>query len=304
MSLHRIAVIDLGSNTFHLLICSVDSEGKWKELYRERQYVKLAADGLETISEVRIDKAISVMNQFVETIRNWNVEVVRAIGTAALREATNGTSIIDQIKNASGIKVEIIDGKKEAEFILKGIQAGMPVLDSPALIMDIGGGSVEFILYHGDDIFFQESYKIGVAILFNEFHKSNPMSPSEQNRLLDFLDTILTPLTETIAKHRPFVLVGASGSFEVILDALPIIARGPGWAKMDNKNLISHLSGIIGKTTEQRRQDIFIPAERVDYVVVAYLLIKFIWEKYQPESLFYCEYALKEGVISEMVKDF
>lgn len=301
---NRIAVIDLGSNTFHLLICSLDDQGKWHELYRERQYVKLAADGLITISPARIQKAISVMQSFASTIQSWGVQTVRAIGTAALREATNGESITRMIRDECGIPVEIIDGLKEADFIRKGIQAGMPELTQPILVMDIGGGSVEFILYQQANVYYQESFKIGVAVLYNQFHKSNPIEEAEQLMLRSFLEQTLSNLTQAVSKHHPIILAGASGSFEVILDALPILERGKGWAKMDTSKLEEHLSGIIHTTTLERRQNKLIPTERVDYVVVAYLLIQYIWKTYSPESLYYCEYALKEGVVSEMVNNF
>src|SRR5690606_1023691 len=141
MNTRRLAVIDLGSNTFHLLICDVRTDGTWTELYRERRYVKLAAGGLDHLDEDRISRAVNCMIAFAETARTYPVTAMRATGTAAMREAGSGAELARRIHAACGIPIEIIDGQAEAGYILKGIQAALPPVDRPALVMDIGGGS-------------------------------------------------------------------------------------------------------------------------------------------------------------------
>lgn len=141
----RLAVIDLGSNTFHLLIVDVDSFGMWQTILKDRRYVKLASGGIDFIDDAAIGRAISVMVEFSERIQGMDVLHTIALGTAALREARNGLDVVERIQTASGIPIELIDGHQEAYYIWKGITSSLPGLYRPCLIMDIGGGSVEFI---------------------------------------------------------------------------------------------------------------------------------------------------------------
>jgi exopolyphosphatase/guanosine-5'-triphosphate,3'-diphosphate pyrophosphatase len=126
MTTTRFAVIDLGSNTFHLLIVDLQVDGQWNPIFKDRRYVKLASEGLEIIGEESIQRGIQVMKEFSQRILQLHVEETQAIGTAALREAKNGMSVAKRLTEESGIPVEIIDGDREAHYILKGIQSALP----------------------------------------------------------------------------------------------------------------------------------------------------------------------------------
>jgi len=299
----RLAVIDLGSNTFHLLICEVRPDGTWEGVYRERRYVKLAAGGLDHLDDDRFQRAISCMQDFADTAREWGVRRIRAIGTAAMREAGNGAELADRIREASGLTVEIIDGTREAGYILDGIRTALPPSERPALVMDIGGGSVEFILFRGSDILFKASYKIGVAVLFRRFHRIDPLPVEARRSLEELLSGTLRELIGTLRATGPFDLVGASGSFEIIQSVLPHLQTGEHWAEIGLEGLEDYLEHIASLDLEARQQLRDIPIERVDYVVVAFLLILFTLREIPPRRLFYCDYALKEGVMAEMVRD-
>lgn len=301
MTGERVAIIDLGSNTFHLLICEINKDGSWGVILKERIYVRLASGGVEYIDDGSVERGLDAMTRFAEQILSYNVKHVRAIGTAALREASNGKEMADTIFAKTGLKVEIIDGQKEAEYILKGIKSCIPPLNRPGLIMDIGGGSVEFILFSGEKIIFKGSYKIGVAVLFRRFHLSDPIHPDEIRALEHFLEGELAELIKTVRGVQAYYLVGASGSFEVIHDVLPRVTESTHWAEMDHTGIIEYLDGVIATDMKSRRLIPEIPIERLDYIVVAYLLIRYILKKAPPGKLYYCDYALKEGVLVEMI---
>ena len=299
----RLAVIDLGSNTFHLLIAFLHEDGSWSTLLKDRRYVKLASGGLEYIDRASIDRAVPVMQEFAQHVRAYQVEEVKAIGTAALREAKNGKEVIDLLERESGIPIDIIDGQREAHYILSGIQSVLPVLDEPNLIMDIGGGSVEFILYKEDEILFAQSFKIGVAVLHQAFHQSDPISKEAISKLFKHVSEILTPLEKVIHETERYSLTGASGSFEVIQDAMPKIHQEANWSELSLDGLEDYMSEVIIADWEGRSKMPEIPVERLDYVVVAYLLIWYVMLIKAPSRLFYCDYALKEGVIAEFIQE-
>jgi exopolyphosphatase/guanosine-5'-triphosphate,3'-diphosphate pyrophosphatase len=298
----RLAVIDLGSNTFHLLICAFNEEDKLVPLYKERIYVKLASGGLDEIQPDRIERGLMAMQRFAEQIHIHLVTHVRCIGTSALREANNGMEVVRKFSNATGLPIEIIDGQQEAQYILKGITSILPPFDYPGLIMDIGGGSVEFILYNGDTVLFKGSYKIGVAVLYRLFHHSDPMAKEEIIALEKYVEGIVGDLLEAMQNVNGYYLIGASGSFEVIHDVMPRKISEAYWAEMDMNGLTDYLDEVINTDIESRRQIPEIPIERLDYIVVAYSLIRYIFRKLPPEKLFYCDFALKEGVLAEMVE--
>ena len=293
----RLAIIDLGSNTFHLLVVEITSRTSWTALHKDRRYVKLASGGITVIEESSLERAIHVMNEFAEQISSFEVSRTIAIGTAALREANNGVAAIQRMETASGIRIEVIDGMQEADYIFKGIYSCMPPIDRPGLIMDIGGGSVEFILYKDTQILFVGSYSIGVAVLFKRFHTSDPIPAENIAALEDFLHDELEELKRVLEGTGPYYLVGASGSFEVIRDVLPKLQEGDHWAELDMTGLESYLDDIIQLDYIKRRVRAEIPQERLDYIVVAYLLIRYLIRHFPPKRLYYSDYALKEGII-------
>ncbi len=298
MSARRIAVIDLGSNTFHLLIVDLEPDGQWISLLKDRRYVKLASGGLDFINEDSMQRGIDVMKEFATQIQSWKVDAVYAVGTAAMREAVNGNEVARILEKQSGITIEIIDGHQEAYYILKGIQSALPMLPGPGLIMDIGGGSVEFILFHGNEVLFVHSYKIGVALLYEHFHKHDPILLSEIHALTSFLDTQLVELINKLKEVKEYFLIGASGSFEVIQDTLPKLQTGAHWSELDLRDLDAYMSEVVPMSLVERKLRKEIPLERLDYIVVAYLLIRYIIRACPPSKLYYCDYALKEGVIA------
>jgi exopolyphosphatase/guanosine-5'-triphosphate,3'-diphosphate pyrophosphatase len=261
--------------------------------------VKLASGGLHTIDSESIDRAVQVMKEFAFQITELQVETTYAIATAALREADNGKEVAKTLEKETGIAIEIIDGQQEAHFILKGIRSALPPLASPCLIMDIGGGSVEFILFQGQEILFAKSYKIGVALLFKSFHKHDPISQNEISNITQYLQSEIADLINLLDGIPEYFLVGASGSFEVIQDVMPKRKTEMHWSELEMDGLDEYLTEVIQADLIHRKLRKEIPAERLDYIVVAYLLIRFLIRTKPPTGLFYCDYALKEGVIAD-----
>src|SRR6478735_3758498 len=153
----RVAIIDMGTNTFHLLIA--DSEaGRSRIIYQDRLVTKIGMGGINegVITEAGIDRAITALKTFKEIIDQNQVDQISAFGTSAIRNAKNGPEIIRQIKDL-GIDARIISGDEEAQLIYYGVRSAMnPGMDK-SLIMDIGGGSVEFIIADQKEIFWKQS---------------------------------------------------------------------------------------------------------------------------------------------------
>ncbi len=166
-----VAAIDMGTNSFHLIIVEVKRDGKFKIIDREREVIRLGShskNGFSIISEGEIEKAIDVLTEFGKIAKFYNAEI-RAIATSAVREAKNKIEFLERVQENTGISVEPIDGKNEAELIYLGIQNVIDVKNKQILCIDIGGGSTEFLLGTNGESEFAESLKIGAVRLSKMF---------------------------------------------------------------------------------------------------------------------------------------
>ncbi|MCB0668671.1 MAG: hypothetical protein KDC80_22755 [Saprospiraceae bacterium] len=295
----RAAVLDLGSNTFHILIIEKSEDG-YVELVRKREYVKLAIDGIENLSEAAMKRGLDALIQFKNLIDKYKVETVQVIGTAALRTAKNGPEYLKRIFAATGFEVELIDGIEEARYIYLGVSQVWQDPDLPVLIMDIGGGSVEYIIADNEHFYWSSSFPVGVAVLYREFHHTEPISGSEKKQLACFLKSHLSELVEAINLYQPKLLIGASGTFDVIGSIVgghsPIKYR-----EIDRNTVIPMINAIVAMNEQERNADPQIPDSRVDLIVVALLLLRYTLEMGDFEKIGISTYALKEGVVATLV---
>lgn len=297
----KYAVIDLGTNTFHLLVAEKTVDLSFKELHRQRFFVKLAEEGIETIGDAPLARGFHALKTFRAILDELGVKKVKAIGTAALRTATNGPSFIQEVNQKYDIQIELIDGNREAELIYKGVRQAVPFQEKNYLIMDIGGGSVEFIIANKDEVFWAQSFPIGVAVLFKKFHQSEPIAAQEVVDLQAFLNDFLTPLYLALEEFKANTLVGASGTFDVLEY---ILAKDQ---QLDNHAFVQvadfePLYQLLLKTTKDERFAMqSIPDTRADMIVVAVILIDFILRNANIEEIIVSNFALKEGILSELI---
>lgn len=298
--MNRYGVIDLGTNTFHLLIVDVNKKGESTEFFRERIFVKLAEDGIGKIGKKAYLRGLQALSHFQKILLEHQVKNINAFGTAALRTASNGSKFIADAKAESGISIQLIPGSEEARLIHIGVTQAVALGEEKGLIMDIGGGSVEFIIADKIEVFWAESFPIGVAVLHNNFHQEEPISSKEINVLHNYLEQTLQPLFEVLKTHKTNCLVGASGTFDVLENLLPNIQKTDLSATIDVKNFHPIYRKILAMNMEERRAKDSIPLTRADMIVVALILIDFIIKKAKIEKILVSAYAMKEGILWEM----
>jgi exopolyphosphatase / guanosine-5'-triphosphate,3'-diphosphate pyrophosphatase len=298
MSKARFAVVDLGTNTFHVLI--VESSGNsWNELYRERIFVNLAEGGIAFLSDKAQERGLNAIRHFSNVIDDHNVDDTVAVGTAALRNAANSDEFIGRVKDELDIAIQVIDGETEARYINAGVMKALPPRHNGILVMDIGGGSVEFILSINREHQYSVSYPIGVAVLFDAFHKSEPIAPEELEKIDQFLDVTLRDLSKKIESMGQLELVGASGTFEVINSALQKrLAEFP-FSSIERRDLFQMYDHVVPMTYAERLADPDIPDTRARYIVVALKLVQHVLCKYEISNIGVSRYALKEGIVAE-----
>lgn len=299
--MNRYAVIDLGSNTFHLLISDVNNQGILSEVYRQRSFTFLSDGGIDRIQEHRIVHGLKVLESFKQEINHHKPIQLRVIGTAVLRSASNRMEFIRPAEKIFGVPIEIIDGNTEADYIYKGITISKELNQDQHLIMDVGGGSTEFILIQDGKKIIAESFKLGVGVLHAMFHKNDPIQPAEIEAISLFIQETLSPFLDQIRKIRVKSLVGASGSFE-ILESMRM--RNVSTSKVSEVRLQEFdalYDKIITSCEAERLKMPGLPKERVQLIVVGMILKKVVLDLFKPQIILVSPYSLKEGILREMV---
>ncbi len=295
-----VGIIDLGSNTFHLLICDV-SVDTFDEVYRERIFVGLAEGGISTLKPEAIVRAEEAISAFGSVLDSHNLDSLRILGTAALRSADNASEVNEIVEKILGQPIEIIEGHREAELIYKGVALIANCDEGDHLIMDIGGGSTEFILIRDGNMTWSQSFNIGVAVLHEMFHKKEPIAKADIEKMTDYLDETLRPLLDATKEANLRTLIGASGSFEVVA----AIGGDEPLAKNSVSTInIEKFKEIEAKITSanfaERAAIKGMPESRVKLIVMAMLLLRYVINHLSPDEIVVSPYALKEGLLSEM----
>ncbi len=296
----RKAVIDLGTNTFHLLIADVGADGQLTEVYRERQFVKLASAGIATIGEAPFARGLAALRHYRKQIDAHAADTVQAIGTAALRTASNGHEFLQRAQEEAGIAIQLISGDEEARLITQGVLLALPPLEDRILIMDIGGGSTEFIIADQQGVHWRQSFPIGVSVLFTGFHHSDPITTAEVTALEHHLQQQLTPLAAALQQWPTHHLVGAAGTFDVLAEALrdPMARPHPTSHALTLQEFPALFQKITSATFAERLAMQGIPEQRADMIVVAMYLLRFVFRLAGIQRVTVSDYALKEGVMT------
>jgi exopolyphosphatase/guanosine-5'-triphosphate,3'-diphosphate pyrophosphatase len=300
------AVIDSGTNTFALNIyeSTNDHASGFKRVHKQRFFVELLEASRTFISEEAFARALNAYRYFAYTLCERNIQTVWAMGTAAFRNTQNGQDLLEAIYEETGLRIELISGAREAELIYKGVRLAAPIpKQGYALIMDIGGGSVEFILANAEKMLWAQSFSIGAGVLYDIFKLADPAQNEELNKVEAYLHDTLAPLWAAIAQYPPQVLVGASGTFDVItaLSSEKKILSNYQQVKVSEFMNILYPK-LIQTSYSERVQMRQFPQTRAKLLVPVLVLIRQVIQASKVQDLAVSDYALREGVAWELVQ--
>ncbi len=300
------AILDFGTNTFNLLIAERKNRG-FNILLSSKQPVKLGRGGIQVnrITPDALERGFVAIQNHMEIIRNYEVDEIRAFATSAIRNAANGEEFTEEVYRRFGFRTRIIPGDREAELIYKGVRQAVSFREENDMILDIGGGSIEFIICNKQGIVWKQSFELGMARLLERYTLSDPITSEEIRVLEDYFMQELAPLLEAVKKERPRILIGASGSFDTF-QAMIMHRKG---LESDNffgreiplKDYYSLHKALLQSTIEQRKAMPGMEPVRVEMIVAATIFVSFVIRACQMSQLYHSEFALKEGVISELV---
>jgi exopolyphosphatase/guanosine-5'-triphosphate,3'-diphosphate pyrophosphatase len=305
----RIAVIDLGTNTFNLLIVEVNSDKSYQQVFQTKISVKLAEGGINKgfIAPIPFQRGIDALKIHKQTIEKYKVENIMAFATSAIRGASNGAEFVTKAKEEIGLNIQVISGDKEAELIYYGVRSAVKMNNQTSLIIDIGGGSTEFIIGNKEKVFWKHSFLLGAARLLEMFTPADPISEREIETINDYLNKELQPLFEAVKKYSITELIGSSGSFDSLAEMVAHKFYTPDI--LDNKTEFTFnleecsviYDSIIKSTNAERLQMKGLVAMRVDMIVISSILVHFIIASLEIQKMRLSTYSLKEGVLYEVM---
>ncbi len=295
------AIIDIGTNTFNLLVG--ERSGALRILHSEERPVFLGKGGIEQglITEEAMQRGMTVLREFADTARDMGAEQTTAFGTSALRNARNAGVFVAQVREQLGIHITVITGDEEADMILAGVRHAVTFAAKPMLVMDIGGGSIEFMLATGKALMWKRSFELGMTRLRERFKPDDPLSIEEQFRIGEHLDFHLQPLWAIMDRHWPIALVGSAGSFDTLAEMVAA-ERGTTIDADDLTFTFGHIefNSVKERLMPMQRAERLVvpgmPAYRVDTIGLALIAIERVLMR-SIDTIHWSRYALKEGAV-------
>lgn len=300
----RIAALDLGSNSFHLLVVEARPDGTFEALVREKEMLRLgdAVGGSGRIDDRLADRAVAAAGRLRALADSAGAEELTAMATSALREAGNGDEIVDRIEAEAGVRVEVISGLREAELIFGAVRASVLIDPGPALALDLGGGSLEVMVGDRSGLARAATAKLGVGRLTAELVRDDPPSAADCGRLARRITEALAPLAPTVARESPRMLIGSSGTLCTLARMADARRTGSVRASVNQltvrgRDLREVHEQVLTLPASQRQRLPGLDGKRVDLIPAGSMVAKVAMEIFGFDELTVSEWALREGMV-------
>jgi exopolyphosphatase / guanosine-5'-triphosphate,3'-diphosphate pyrophosphatase len=308
----RIAALDLGSNSFHLLVADVHLDGTFTAVAREKEMLRLGDDvarhGL--IPGPTADRAIAAIRRLRQLADALGAQEVVARATSAIRTATNGSELVDRIEAETGVEVEVISGNEEARLVFAAVRASVVLEPPPALCIDVGGGSVEIMVGDASGMRWAASVPLGVGRLTAECVTEDPPSRADAKRLDERVRAGLEPLVNEVRSRRPNLAVGTSGTLNDLVRMAVALHSGESTMPASTNALRArrvdiealHERIMTAKTSERRRMPGLEEQRRAELLPAGSTLLVTALELFDLDGLTASDWALREGIVLDAVR--
>ncbi len=304
----RVAAIDIGTNSIHLLIAAINPAlHSFNVVLAEKSTTRLGERDPSSgdLSAAAIERAFLTLRQCRDLAASHGVEQIVTAATSAVREAPNGREFVQALQDQLGLAVDLVSGQEEARLIYLGVLSGMTFGDKPHLILDIGGGSTELILADGGDARVLTSTRIGAVRLQREFCQQDPLPSSRRSFLQAYIQGSLDPAVAMVRQalrpgEKP-LMVATSGtamalaSLAAAEDAKP--TRKLQGYRLSRERIDQLITKLQAMTPEQRRALAAINERRAEIIVPGALILQTAMRMLQARELVVCDRALREGLI-------
>jgi exopolyphosphatase / guanosine-5'-triphosphate,3'-diphosphate pyrophosphatase len=306
----RIAALDLGSNSFHLLVADVHPDGTFTPVAREKEMLRLGDDVAREgrIPPATADRAVASVRRLSRLAEALDAREIIAKATSAIRSASNGSELVDRIEAETGLDVDVISGLEEARLIFAAVRASVVLDPGPALCVDIGGGSVEVMIGDTAGLRWATSVPLGVGRLTAELSPSDPPSKGDRRRLETRVTELLDPLVPDVAGRDPQMMVGTSGTLN---DLARMAAAGETGDVPPSANGLRVGRAAIGalheelmrmRAADRRRMPGLEEPRRAELLPAGSTLLVTAMDLFGLDALTVSDWALREGIVLDAVR--
>ena len=305
-----LAAVDIGTNSFHLIVARVFANQRFKVIASEKEMIRLGSGSgdMKLLTEQSIDRGVACLLRFRQVAEISGAELT-AVATSAVREAENRDVFLERCRVEAGVEVEVISGIEEARLIHLGVLQAVPVYDRQLALIDIGGGSTEFLVGKAQDVLWSRSLKVGAIRISERFFPDGRTSPESAAACVEYLESFLAPSLSEAYSYGFDVLVGSSGTIENLVGMAALAREGRLPRSINNLAIDkSELDTIVGRlvaaqTTEERAALAGVEARRADVLPAGALILQAAMRQLGANRLVASTYALREGVVLDRIRE-
>lgn len=304
----RVCVIDLGTNSFHAIIVDAYANGSFKVVDRMKEMVRLGDSGLAAgrLADAAMERGMQALKRIYLLAQGQGARSFFACATSAIREANNGGAFIERVRREIGLRIDPISGAQEAHLIFQGVRREVDIRQ-PSVVVDIGGGSVEFVVCTGNTVHLATSLKLGAARMTERFVSSDPMSASDREALRAHFEAELAPVLAAMDAHDVRTLIGSSGTVKslarVCLDQHEQRDTSVFEVDVPLDAFRQTLDFIIGTTADEREALPAVALKRVGQVGAGAVLLKTLLDAHAFEKMHVSAHALREGMVVQFIRE-
>src|SRR5580704_5914547 len=304
----RIAAIDIGTNSLHMIVANVRPDLSFEVIDREKEMVRLGAGGLDgrALTPEAMHAALQVLSKFRRLAESHRVDEIVAVATSATREAENGGPFLRAVTDRTGIRPRVISGTEEARLIHLAAAYAVSVPGDTAVVIDIGGGSVEITRGAGGAVELGRSFKLGVIRLTERFVKSDPLAPRDERKLLRHINAEAGEYLDKIARAGFDHVIGTSGTILSLGTVVSAALVHPAHASLRNRRVSAkHLRRVrkqlVSLSVEQRLRVPGLDPRRADLAAAGAVLLDAILQRLRADEITLCDFSLREGLILDYI---
>jgi exopolyphosphatase/guanosine-5'-triphosphate,3'-diphosphate pyrophosphatase len=304
----RIAAIDIGTNSIHMIVVQVRPDLSFEVIDREKDMVRLGAGGLDgrSLTPTAVSAALQTLSKFRRIAESHKVDEIVACATSATREADNGGDFIGQVDRETGIRIRVISGTEEARLIHLAAGYGVDIGGTTAVVVDIGGGSVEITLGPATGMTLGKSFKVGVIRLTERFVKSDPLSGGDERRLVKHIHKEVGAHIDQIVSRGFTRVIGTSGTI-LSLGLMASTENGEPPDDLRNRRVSAKAlhrlrKHLVDSDLEERLVTPGMDPRRADLSVAGSVLFDTIIRRLGTDSFTLCDLALREGIVLDYIR--
>lgn len=299
-----LAAIDIGTNSFHLVVVKPKDSDRFEILAQEKEVVRLGSGSkdMKYLKDDAMSRGIETLKRFRQ-IAEISQAGIRAVATSAVREAINKQEFLDRAKREAGIEVEVISGFEEARLIYLGVLQTLPIFDKKVLLIDIGGGSTEFLIGQAGTIVNANSLKLGAIRMTDRFFSEEPVETKQVNKCRNYVRAYINPMARSVRLHGYEIAVGSSGTVLSIAQMVQQLRKQEPTRSLSNfvfsrSELGEVVKMLVKADTVKKRQKVEgLDPKRADIILAGSIILEQAFEEMRIEKMTVSGFALREGVI-------